>query len=233
MWHQVDLAAQLPEHWLLELDLQIRRTNQLLADTDGSSGRMAGPAPNTWLIARPIVGYQVLRWLSVWVGYAFNGILYSEPALRSAENVAENRIFQQLLLSYSWGPWSLKLRTRFEQRHRSRGPGSAEQSGGETTWAFRLRQQVQATFEIRADRPWLVVGWDEVFVNCNTTGYITEPGFNQNRAFLGLGYAPDESVLVELGYLNQYSRSYGGSENTLGHVLYSSLKLQFDLSERR
>lgn len=230
LWHQLYIATKLPKRMLFDFDLQVRRTNQLLGDTAGTAGTNEGPAPNTWLILRPIFGYQALPWLSAWAGYAFNAILYNEPSLRSVKNVTEHRIFEQIAIAHSHGRWSFKLRTRLEQRYRSRGPGSPDQSGGGTAWAIRFRQMAQANFTMLQGKPWLLVAWDEVFVNCNATEYVTKPGFNQNRAFVGIGYGPDESVLAQLGYLNQYARSYGNSPDELSHVLYSSLQLKFDFS---
>ncbi|MFT3921798.1 MAG: DUF2490 domain-containing protein [Myxococcales bacterium] len=231
LWHQTYVAMKLPKRVLLDVDLQVRRTDQLLADTAGDSGTNQGPAPNTWLIVRPIVGYQALSWFSVWLGYAFNAVLYNEPSMRSTKNVAEDRIFQQAVVSVSRGAWTFKLRTRLEQRYRSHGPGSPGQSDGETSWAIRFRQQAQATFTLREGKPWLLAAWDEVLVNCNRTNYETEPGFSQNRAFLGIGYTPDETILAELGYLNQYTHSYGGSPNELSHALLTSLQFKFDLAD--
>jgi hypothetical protein len=106
--------------------------------------------------------------------------------MRSTKNIAENRIFQQLLVSHTLGIWDFTLRTRLEQRHRSQGPGSPEQSQGKTSWAIRFRQLAQASVSLRQDRPWMLMAWDEVLVNLNSTNYVTEPGFAQNRAFLGI-----------------------------------------------
>jgi hypothetical protein len=50
----------------------------------------------------------------------------------------------------------------------------------------------------------------------NTTNYPSEPGFDQNRAFLGLGY-DSKRVRVEAGYMNQYVHRYT-DPNQVNHV---------------
>lgn len=231
VWEQLDLATALPKRMLFELNLQVHRNNQLLADNAGSTDASSSSTSNTSLTIRPMFGYQPYPWMSVGLGYVYYAVLYSDPAVRSTKNVSEHRLSPQLVATHSVGTWAFRLRTRVEARYRSRGPGSPEQSAGETSWAMRFRQLAQVTFTVREDEPWLLLAWDEILVNLNTTDYVTEPGFAQNRAFAGVGYTPDRSVLLELGYLNQYARSYTDRPDTVSHVLYSSVKLRFDLSD--
>jgi hypothetical protein len=70
-----------------------------------------------------------------------------------------------------------------------------------------------------------LVGSDEYFVNMNTSGTLYS-GFNQNRAFAGIGYHFDEHIEMESGYMNQYIRRVGW-EDLMSHILSVNLQLNY------
>jgi hypothetical protein len=71
---------------------------------------------------------------------------------------------------------------------------------------LRYRQFFRAQHTLPAHPQWMLVGWDELFFHCNDTDWGAESAFDQNRAFVGIGYTPSSrsNWRVEIGYLNQF-----------------------------
>jgi hypothetical protein len=105
---------------------------------------------------------------------------------------------------------------------RDRGPGSDDvidgkpQDKGLSRWAHRFRQQIRFAVNFKKDAPWQLIVWDEFFFHLNETAFTTEPGFDQNRAFAGVGY-DTKQFRVEVGYINQYVRRFHDPDQ-LNHV---------------
>lgn len=97
----------------------------------------------------------------------------------------EQRVFEQLFWGENFGPVRLTVRARLEQRFMP----------GEDRARHRARVQFRAAWTFRD--PFLLIVYDEPFVN------IGPFAFDQNRAYIALGYRPHPKVLIELGYLNQ------------------------------
>ena len=163
-------------------------------------------------IIRPGIGYKLSDNFSAWLGYAW---ILTRPLGRSETN--EHRIWQQLSWkdSFSWG--GLFSRTRLEQRFLSHGD--------DTGWRFR--QFIKVTHPLYFERLYLSL-WDEVFVNINSTNFGAVSGFNQNRAFAGLGVYIDskQHFRFELGYMNQFI----GNENrfdAMNHIISTNLFIRY------
>lgn len=115
--------------------------------------------------------------------------------------IHEDRFWLQLGHTYDWDKLNINNRTRFEQRNfrHDNMPG------------YRLRHMVKLTYSL--SDTWKAIAWDEWFWNANDLspkvrahqGSIAE-GFDQNRTFLGAGYAFGENKqhIVEVGYMYQY-----------------------------
>lgn len=201
VWNQVLLEAKLDTVFTglrLSLDTQVRRMNAPL--------NAGVENPNTVLILRPGIGYQFNDWGTVTLGHAFQPDYCDDPSQRAARNIAEHRIWERLSGKWTFTRTELGLRTRLDQRVRTNGPGGAENDGGLTHWAHRYRQQVRFAYTFRDGEPWQLIVSDEFFVR-HDSNYRTRTGWDQNRAFVGIGYnAP--SLRVEVGYLNQYVHGY-------------------------
>jgi hypothetical protein len=144
-------------------------------------------------------------------------------AIARTKNVEEHRVYSQLNhRCQRVGRFHLSGRSRLEHRVRTRGPGSddivdgAPQDRGLSRWAHRFRQQVRLAVNFKKDAPWQLIVWDEFFFHLNETAFTTERGFDQNRAFVGLGY-DTKPVRVEVGYINQYVRRFHDPDQ-LNHV---------------
>ncbi len=169
-------------------------------------------------LGRAGVGYQLNDRTSLWLGYA-NVATFPQGRVTNHEN----RIWQQVLLTdKAWfGDWS--SRTRLEQRF----------IDGVSPVEWRLRQFVRFSTPLPVPLPLSFVVWDEVFVRLNSTTPSARFGFDQNRAFAGLGYKWSEQARVEIGYMNQLIQSRGVTRASqrfserMNHIL--SMTLFFNL----
>jgi hypothetical protein len=75
------------------------------------------------------------------------------------------------------------------------------------------------------------IAWDEAFYRVNTTTWGGKSGFDQNRAFAGLGWTFNSNVRAELGYMNQYldviSTATGKTSLTMHHLGMASVFINF------
>jgi hypothetical protein len=71
------------------------------------------------------------------------------------------------------------------------------------------------------------IAWDEFFIRINSTQYGGKSGFDQNRAFVGLGWTFNSTFRSELGYMNQYLDDLSHTNNTMRHTLMGSLFISF------
>lgn len=141
-------------------------------------------------LLRPGVGWSLSESLTLWGGY---GWIHTSPV--AGNDFDEHRIWQQLTWSESGDLWTFALRPRLEQRF--------VETGDDVGWRFRQLFRVQRQLP---SRPGLsLVMWDEVFYGLDGTDWGAASGFDQNRAFAGLGWKhqPDSRLRTEIGYLNQ------------------------------
>ncbi len=229
-WHQLFVEANLDpalRGLRSSLDLQARYLN---TPRPFGPDNAAAQNPNLVFILRPGLGYQIASWASAWVGYAWQPNYFLRD---DKHDISEHRLWEQFSGSWSFGPTQLGSRTRFEQRYRD-GGGEGQ---GEGLFAHRLRQQVRFAWTLVPKGPWQLIVSDEVFFHLNTTGvfeeqadgtrkpvgYPSEAGFDQNRAFLGMGYVASSSFRFELGYLNQIVNRMGRSPDQINHALFVGL----------
>ncbi|MBL8950147.1 MAG: DUF2490 domain-containing protein [Myxococcaceae bacterium] len=103
----------------------------------------------------------------------------------------EQRVFEQAFWGNDFGPLRLSVRARLEQRFLPDDPVTKH----------RVRVQLRAAWTFKDS--FLLIVYDEPFVNLPFT-------FDQNRAYVALGYRPHPKVLLELGYLNQLTTRHMG-----------------------
>jgi hypothetical protein len=211
----------------LELDMQVRRLNAPLLYPDPSDRSVAVQSPNTFLVLRPYLGYQLRGDLSAWVGYVYQPDFFDAPEMREARNIHEHRVFTQLSLNDTFDErFELGTRVRMEHRVRTHGPGGPENDGGLSNWAHRLRIFERFAAKLKRGKPWYGVIYSETFFHLNETRYPSKPGLDQQRTFVGLGYDIGAGDRVELGYLNQLVRRYT-DPHQLNHVILTSVVVAF------
>lgn len=168
--------------------------------------------PNT-VIVRPGFSWRATPTLFLTAGYGWTPALTRTDGAKSwgdLELVDEHRIWQQLL----WMPSeprtgvAAQVRGRLEQRFR---PGDPEVGS-------RLRLLWRGQAPISPDRAWIFVVWNELFVALQDTDWGQRRGFDQNRAFVGVGYQiPATPVRLELGYTNRWTVRKG--PDSVDHIL--------------
>jgi hypothetical protein len=159
---------------------------------------------------RGAIGVDLSSHTSVAAGYA---AAQSYPS--SGGVTLEHRIFAQAQWRGRPAGGSLAFRTRLEQRRIEGNSGAA----------WRVREQVRFSHAVAPGSRVSVVTWDEVFFHANATRRYAR-GLDQNRAFVGLGVALDAHAGLDVGYLNQFSRSRSGPDR-VNHILSVTLALTF------
>ena len=157
------------------------------------------------------LGYALNDNTSVWLGYAF--VPTEEPFVVTP--VDEHRIWQQLLWSEKFSFGTLTSRSRFEQRFVQRGE--------DVGWRFRQMLKLSTPLPFATD--FSLVATDEYFANINRTDW-NDDGFDQNRAFAGIGYNFNKNIKTEIGYMNQYIRKAVGPDR-ISHILSVNLYLNY------
>jgi hypothetical protein len=160
-------------------------------------------------IVRPGIGWSLNERSTVWVGYA-----WIRTAPLSGSEFDESRIWQQWTWSNGIENWKFAHRSRFEQRLVETGDDLG----------LRYRQLFRAQYNFPALPRMTLVGWNELFYNLYDADWGAQSGFDQNRAFAGLGFKPkpDSRWTVEIGYLNQVIEVPSGSDRN-NHILSLNL----------
>jgi hypothetical protein len=156
-------------------------------------------------LVRPGIGRSITERSALWLGY---GWIRTSPL--AGPDFDEHRVWQQWTWSRDIGEWKLSLRSRLEQRF--------VETGGDT--GLRFRQLVRAERPLPAFANLSLVGWDEIFYHLNDTDWGAESGFDQNRAFAGIGFStgPRTRWRTEIGYLSQVIEVAGGADR-VNHIL--------------
>lgn len=156
-------------------------------------------------IVRPGLGWTLDDGSTLWAGYAW---VHNSPI--SGSEFDEQRIWQQWTWSTDLGEWKFGSRSRFEQRFLETGDDVG----------LRYRQFLRLDRTLPSQPQLMLVGWDELFFHCNDTDWGARSGFDQNRAFVGIGYKPSSNCgwRMEIGYLNQFLDLRSGSDR-VNHIL--------------
>lgn len=157
------------------------------------------------------LGYQLNQQTSVWLGYAW--VPTDEPFTKKAFD--EHRIWQQIMWSDKFSFGTLTSRSRLEQRFIP--------TGSQIGWRFRQMFKISVLLSFATD--FSLVASDEYFANINKTNYGADDGFDQNRAFAGVGYNFNKNIKTEIGYMNQYIRKTG--PDRMDHILSLNLFLNY------
>lgn len=162
-------------------------------------------------MARVALGYALSERATVWLGYTF----------LPTQNIGKPYIAQQDLwpgfryvLPTDYG--TFMFRTLWETNF------LVADSVRE-----RPRQMIRYIRPFDSEPKLMLVAWDEFFVRVNSTPVGGQAGFDQNRAFLGLGWAFNPGFRTELGYLNQYIDNADHTAETMHHLIMGSLFINF------
>lgn len=172
------------------------------------------------LLLRPGINYQIKPSLSASFGYGFiRTFPYGE--LPAKHQFDEHRVWQQIQYKQELFGLNSTHRFRLEQRwiedlmQRSGGVYETENWRGEQRFRYMLRAEVP----LREDKSVYLPIWNEVFFNFGAN--ISGNHFDQNRAFLGVGWKLDKHLKMETGLLEQtvHKRGGGGRNWENNHTL--------------
>ncbi len=162
-------------------------------------------------VVRAALGYSLSDRATIWAGYTWV----------PTQNVGKSYVSQQdvwpafrYVLPTSVGTFT--FRTMFESNFIN---------GNDVR--FRPRQMLRFMHPLEFEPRLSLITWDEFFVRVNTTPFGGQAGFDQNRAFAGLGWTFNKSFRVEAGYLNQYLDDATHTNNTMHHLIMGSLFINF------
>ena len=164
------------------------------------------------LLVRPAVGYDLTPRSSVWAGYGYTP---SFPATGDVQT--ENRTWQQYLWTGPGLGSTLQWRSRLEERW--------IEDNDRVAWRFRQFWRLTRPLSARAGGL-TFVAWDELKIHLNDTAR-TDPGFDQNRLFVGVGLGVRQGTRPEVGYLHPNVRGAGGAANRLNHILMAFVNMTY------
>lgn len=138
----------------------------------------------------------------------------------------EHRAYQQLDLNMGAGPLVVDHRYRLEQRFAERlGVGASALRRVGWTYTNRARYLLRATLAPgggapTAGEPYLTA-YDELFVGFGRN--VRSNVFDQNRAFVGVGYRWTPVLRAEVGYQNHYVLRANGTDAERNHTLLTTV----------
>jgi hypothetical protein len=162
-------------------------------------------------MVRTAVGYSLSDRATIWAGYTW----------LPTQNVGKSYIAQQdvwpafrYVLPTEIGTFT--FRTMWETNF-LRGNQVRE----------RPRQMIKFMHPFEFEPRLSFIAWDEAFYRVNTTIWGGKTGFDQNRAFAGIGWNFNKNVRGELGYLNQYVDDANHVNATMRHLGMASVFINF------
>ncbi|RYG05464.1 MAG: DUF2490 domain-containing protein, partial [Chitinophagaceae bacterium] len=205
-WFMFLNSTKFNDKWGMHFDLQLRTEN----DWDGVRN----------LLVRPGVTYYINKNSNATVGYLFTqtylpelypvfapGAIPFEPKF----TLTEHRIWQQYI--YNHQPWksaTLSHRFRLEQRFIERQ--TDDLFSQRFRYFFRLVQPLQKQDGAFTKGVFAALQ-NETFFNLQNKEKLNDSFFDQNRAYLAVGYRFSKKFDLEAGYLNQTIK--GASTNTV------------------
>jgi hypothetical protein len=202
-------TQRLSAHWGFSFDGQVR------------SAHHAGYLKNVLL--RPNVNYYFSGNKSATLGYAYvsaNGHNASgEKTLRH-----ENRLFEQFIITQkAFTNTAISHRFRLEQRFL--GSTATQPDVFSQRVRYFLRGIIPFNSESTFTNGTFLALQNEIFANVQNKAKVNNHFFDQNRAYVALGYRINKKVDVEAGYLNQYIQQT--SAHTVNHVAQVVLYTRF------
>ncbi|WP_343535015.1 DUF2490 domain-containing protein [Pedobacter sp.] len=184
------------------------------------------------VLVRPGVTYYINKNSNATVGYLFTQTYFPKmdavtiggfDAVVPKNTFTEHRIWQQYI--YNHQPWkgaALSHRFRLEQRFIERQ--TDDLFSQRFRYFFRLVQPLQkqaGAFE----KGMFVALQNEFFLNLQNKDELNGSTFDQNRAYLAVGYRVSKAFDIEAGYLNQAVK--GASVNTMNNSVQLALYTRF------
>ncbi|HYF03104.1 MAG TPA: DUF2490 domain-containing protein [Patescibacteria group bacterium] len=176
-------TARVADAWSIHTEAQVRRAELL----------------ETWqqLLLRTGINFHADETTALTLGYAYVDT-YPYGDFPAREVFPEHRVYQQMLLKGSLGRAALQHRYRLEQRW--------IEVAGTGDWIFKnrfrylLRANVPVIGATLEDGEPYVALYDEIFIGF---GGGVNNIFDQNRAYVALGWKFSKDFSAEIGYMHQ------------------------------
>lgn len=201
------------DKWGMHFDLQLR------SEDDWKNVRN--------LLVRPGVTYYINKNSNATLGYLFTQTYLPDLIILGIGNpkkaLTEHRIWQQYI--YNHQPWkgaTLSHRFRLEQRFIERQ--TDDLFSQRLRYFVRLVQPLQKQ-EGAFSKGMFVALQNELFFNIQNKDQLNGSLFDQNRAYLAVGYRVSKSFDIEAGYMNQSIN--GADRNTMNNVAQVALYTRF------
>ena len=197
------------EKWGLQFDLQIRSAD----DWDH--------VRNT--LVRPALQYFINKNSNVALGYLWQTTQVKQNGADDYISLNEHRIFEQYIYNHKISSVFASHRLRVEQRFIER-IANEDLFSQRFRYFFRLIQPLQKT-QPTFTKGAFVALQNEVFLNLQNKKELNNSVFDQNRAYLALGYRFSKKMDIEAGYMNQTVN--GLANNTINNIVQLALYTRF------
>lgn len=220
-WYMFFGSFKFTEKVGLHAEAQWRRSNYIL--------------DNQQLLLRTGVNYYFNKQVSSTVGYCFVQT-YPYGEFPSKIMFPEHRIWEQFQFTSHFGKLEMVTRFRLEQRY-VYSPvlkdGVYVVGSDVYTNRFRLLTRFSIPFKGQAigDKTFYITAYEELFINFGKN--VAFNIYDQNRAYLALGYKIPKLGKIELGYLNQLVFKGNGIQVENNHTLQLSLTTALDLYRKK
>lgn len=191
----------------LHAELQLRSTDDLQAMQT--------------VLPRVGINYQTGKRTILTGGYAY--IFNRSVVNGQSKLLAEHRLWQQFVINQPVAKNTLTHRFRLEERW---VPKAANDNGevvvAERLFSMRLRYFARMILPLQKSAAFskgaFIALQEEVFANVVNSNNVNGKFFDQNRAYIALGYRLSKKADIELGYLNQFTSAKEPSPNVMNHV---------------
>jgi hypothetical protein len=206
-------STKFNEKWGLHFDFQLRSQN----NWNGVRN----------VLIRPGITYYINKNSNATLGYLYTPTFLQDNNVIAGGSIkstlTEHRIWQQYI--YSHQPWKgagLSHRFRLEQRFIERQTDNLFSQ--RFRYFFRLVQPLQKP-EGAFNKGLFAALQNELFFNVQHKNQLNGSLFDQNRAYLAIGYRFSKAFDMEAGCLNQAVK--GTNANTINNVVQLALYTRF------
>lgn len=212
---------KLSDNWGVHIEAQWRRNNIIIH--------------NQQLLLRAGINYYLNTQVSLTAGYCYV-ITYPYGAFAAKTMFPENRIWEQLNMKTGIGAVEIINRFRLEQRYVNNPVlKESEYVPGEATYTNRVRWMNRYSVPFKGktieDRSLYLSFYNEIYINFGKN--VAYNIFDQNRAYLALGYRIPKLGRLELGYLNQLIFRGDGIKVEQNHTLQVGLSSNIEFRKKK
>jgi hypothetical protein len=185
-------STKFNDKWGAHFDLQVRSSDEFKNVRN--------------LLVRPGVTYFFNSSNNLTLGY-----LFTQTYTPGSESITENRAWEQFIRTHKIKSVNVTHRLRLEQRF-------IEKIAADDVFAQRLRYFVRFLIPLKKEAQLFEKGLftavqNEVFLNVQHKKEVNNSFFDQNRAYLALGYRLQKKIDIEAGYMNQAVKGLVGHTN--------------------